>query len=405
MMLIIAVILVLTGCSTIDSKEINQKIITENLSHQVEEIDMTDESQNINTSNLQSKDVNSDIIQDGEIEVHFIDVGQGDSVLIKQGNQSMLIDAGDNKYGKTVVNYLKNEKIETLDYVIGTHPHADHIGGLDDVILAFDVKTIIMPNKIHTTKTFEDVLKAIASKGLKIKGPIVGDVYQLGQAKFTILSPNKKEYDNLNNYSISIKLEYGEKSFIFSGDNEMTGEQEIVNNGLNIKADVLKAGHHGSNTSNTDAFVDKINPDYVVIQVGEGNKYGHPNADIVDKFKSKGIEVYRNDIHGTVIVKSDGQNISFDTTKGEVPKTSLPPKQISKDKGKPEENTFTQEPAEGSQLGEHMAATLIGTRTTKKLHRSDCRHVPKEDNRVYFDNFKQAINDGYEPCKVCKPVE
>lgn len=341
--------------------------------------------------------IDADGVVEGVLEVHFIDVGQGDAMLIKQGSHSMVIDAGDNHYGDTVVDYLRQENIKNVDYVIGTHPHADHIGGLDDVINTFGVKSVILPNKIHTTKTFEDVLKAIESKGLKITTPVVGKQYELGQAKFTILAPNGSGYSNLNEYSVSIIIEFGDNSFVLTGDTETKGEQEIVNNGLKLDADVMKAGHHGSNTSNTDKFLDRVNPDYVVIQVGEGNKYNHPDKDIMDKFEQRGIQIYRNDLHGSIVAISDGTNIKFTTRKGETPpKTTkvenpvvktLPPKTESvKD--------VTTVP---------VTSAFVGTKTTKVFHKADCRHVAKSKNRQEFGNVSEALNAGYRACKTCNP--
>lgn len=256
-----------------------------------------------------------DFSESTDLEVHFIDVGQGDSILIKQGGSSMLIDAGDNGYGKTVVNYLNANNIQKLDYVIGTHPHADHIGGLDDVINTFDIGKVIMPKVTSNTKTFEDVITAIRNKGLKITTPVVGDTFELEGAKFTILGPNSEKYGNLNNYSVVVKLEYGENSFLFTGDVEALAEKEVLDNGLNIKADVLKVAHHGSDTSNTDVFLNKVNPKYAVIQVGENNRYKHPDNIVLERLKARNITTYRNDLNGTVLAISDGNIISFKTEK------------------------------------------------------------------------------------------
>ncbi len=245
------------------------------------------------------------------LEVHYIDVGQGDSILIKKGQKAMLIDAGDNGYGTLVVNYLKNQGVKRLDYVIGTHPHSDHIGGLDDVINSFDIGKVIMPNVLHTTKTFEDVLLAIKNKNLTITTPKVGDKYDLGGAQFTILGPNSLKYSNLNNYSVALRLVNGANSFMFTGDAEALAENEIVASGLNLKSDLLKVGHHGSNTSTSDVFLNKVNPKFAVIPVGTGNRYDHPDRSVIDKLTAKGIKIYRNDINGTIIATSDGETLQI----------------------------------------------------------------------------------------------
>ncbi len=203
----------------------------------------------------------------------------------------MLIDAGDNQYEQTVVNYLKQNKVSKLDYVIGTHPHADHIGGLDAIINAFDIEKVIMPKVTHTSKTFEDVIVAIKNKGLKITTPHTGDTYTLGDAKFTIVAPNSSSYDNLNNYSVVLNLKHGSNSFLFTGDAENISENEILNKNYDIKADVLKVGHHGSNSSTSTEFLKAVNPKYAVIQVGENNKYGHPHAEVIDRLQQHNIEI------------------------------------------------------------------------------------------------------------------
>lgn len=250
------------------------------------------------------------------LEVHFIDVGQGDSILIKKGNESMLIDAGDNGKGEIVVNYLNDQNITSLKYVIATHPHADHIGGMADVLNNFDVERIIMPNAINNTKTFENLLDTIADKGLKIREAKSGDRYELNGASFVILAPNAETYQDLNNYSVVVKLTNGNNSYLFTGDAEALSEKEIIDAyNYMIKSDVLKLGHHGSTTSTSEEFFNMVNPKYGVITVGEGNTYGHPHREIIGLLEENQIEIYRTDLHGSIISISDGENIIFKTTK------------------------------------------------------------------------------------------
>ncbi|HHY77026.1 MAG TPA: MBL fold metallo-hydrolase [Clostridiales bacterium] len=246
------------------------------------------------------------------LQVHFIDVGQADCIFIKTDDKTMLIDAGNNADSKTVVEYIKSQNIDKLDFVVGTHPHEDHIGGLDAVIESFDIGTIYMPRAMNTTKTFEDVLNAISKKGLKVTTPVSGTTVYFGKASFTILAPNSDNYDELNNYSIVIKLNHGNNSFMFTGDAEEISEKEMINKDYDLSADVLKVAHHGSNTSTTEEFLDKVNPQYAVICVGKDNKYGHPHKETIDLLNKKGIKIYRTDESGTIIAFSDGKSIYFE---------------------------------------------------------------------------------------------
>ena len=248
------------------------------------------------------------------IEIHFIDVGQGDSILIETSDASMLIDAGENNKGTVVINYLKAQSIEKLDYVIGTHPHSDHIGGLDTVIKSIPVDNIILPPVSHTTQTYEEVLEAIEDADLQITMPVVGDKYTLGPATFTIIAPNSDDYQNLNNYSVGIKLTYGNNSFVFTGDAEALAEKEMLKNGLDLSADVFKLAHHGSNTSNSVDFLDEVDPTFAIISAGIDNEYGHPHSEVLQELSLRNTRLYRTDLQGTVVFTSDGKTISVNTS-------------------------------------------------------------------------------------------
>ena len=252
----------------------------------------------------------------GTLKVSYIDVGQADSILIQQGSSSMLIDAGNNEDSNTVKNYISNQGITKLDYVIGTHPHEDHIGGMDYIINSFKIGKIYMPKATANTKTFRDVASAIKGKGLKVTAPVVGQIFKVGNATATILAPNSSGYEDLNNFSIVIRVTFGSSSFMFDGDGEDVSENEMLAKGLNVSADVLKVGHHGSNSSTTEAFLNKVNPKYAVISVGKDNSYGHPHKSTMDKLKAKGIKVYRTDENGTIVATSNGKNITFNTKPG-----------------------------------------------------------------------------------------
>lgn len=249
-----------------------------------------------------------------DIKIHYIDVGQGDSELIQIDGKNILIDAGtsDNK----AYNYLKSLGVTTLDYVIATHPHEDHIGAMDNIINDLNVGVFYSPKVTATTKTYENMINALKSKSLKLTVPKVGDQLTIGNASLTFLAPNSETYEDLNNYSIVVKLKYGNNSFLFDGDAEDVSEGEILAKQLDIQADVLKIGHHGSNSSTSADFLSKVNPKYAVIEVGKENDYGHPTQGTMDKLKAANIQVYRTDENGTIIATSNGTDITFSTQPG-----------------------------------------------------------------------------------------
>lgn len=247
------------------------------------------------------------------MEVHYIDVGQGDSTLVICGSHGMLIDAGGNDKGSYVWKYLLDQGIGTdvsLDYVIGTHKDEDHIGGMDVILTKFDCGTVFLGKSTKSTRTYEDVVNAAFYKNYSLAMPQVGSTYMLGDASFTIVAPNG-DYKDENNCSIGIRLVYGSTRFLFMGDAESESEQDTLQNGLDLSADVYKVSHHGSSTSTTDEFLQAVSPKYCVISCGAGNSYGHPHIETIEKLQLAGVEIYRTDENGTVVAVSDGKNISF----------------------------------------------------------------------------------------------
>lgn len=252
-----------------------------------------------------------------ELSVHFIDVGQGDCTLIMCEGHNMLIDAGESDQGKKVVEYLKAQNISRLDYVIGTHPHSDHIGGLRAVVES-DIKIdkIIMPKipdeQVPTSYTYTKLLKAIINKGLTVTKADDSE-FDLGCAVINTYTP-KKVYKNLNDYSVATKITHGGNSFLITGDLGKQSEKELINRGCNLSAKVLQAGHHGSRESSTKQFLGKVNPSYAVIQCGAGNSYGHPHDEALERIGKYAEKIYRNDKDGTIVFESDGKgmNINFE---------------------------------------------------------------------------------------------
>lgn len=272
---------------------------------------------NTTSKNGEKPQTQSSNISKGQLKVHYINVGQGDGILIEQGDHNMLIDAGTNEDEKLMVDYLHKEGIKHVDYVVGTHPHEDHIGGMDSVIKNFDIGTVYMPKITATTNTFADVINALKSKNLKITSPIAGSTFKLGDADCEILAPNNSKYTDPNDYSIVIKLTYGSNKFLFEGDAEALSEKEILSKGFDLSVDVLKLGHHGSRTSTSNEYLDKVNPKYAVVSCGKDNDYGHPHDVTMKKLEKKKIPLYRTDESGTIICTSDGKNINFNVKPGD----------------------------------------------------------------------------------------
>ena len=243
------------------------------------------------------------------LRVNYIDVGQGDSIFIELPNkETMLIDAGEAYEADNVINYIKNLGISKIDYIVGTHPHTDHIGGLEEVINTFDVGSIYMPKATSTSKTYLDLLTTISDKGLKVKnaksGVVVLDENDL---KLEFIAPNSDSYSELNNYSAVLKLTYLDNKFLFMGDAETLSEDEVT---CDVDADVIKVGHHGSDSSSSVEFVKKVSPEYAIIMVGEGNSYNHPYQSIIDRYLGVGAKVLRTDLDGNIVCDSDGVDVS-----------------------------------------------------------------------------------------------
>lgn len=248
------------------------------------------------------------------LKVHYLDVGQGDSIFIElPNNETMLIDAAESYQSENIINYLKNLNYQKIDYVIGTHPHTDHIGGLKDIINTFEIGKIFMPKVVSTTKTYESLLMAIKDKNLKINTAKVGtSIIDTDALKINILAPNNSIYTELNNYSVVTKITYGTTKFLFMGDAEKLSENEIKEN---VTADVIKIGHHGSNTSSSIDFIKKVNAKYGIISVGLNNKYNLPKEETITNWENSGTKIYLTSTNGTIRASSDGTNIKIESEK------------------------------------------------------------------------------------------
>ncbi len=245
-----------------------------------------------------------------QLEVHFLDIGQGDATLITCDGCAMLVDAGNNNKGTQVQSYLESQNITKLDYVIGTHPDADHIGGLDVIITKFPPQKLFLPDYEKDTKTYEEVIRAAAYRRVKVTHPKAGKVYELGDAQFTMVGPVKK-YSAANDNSICFLLEHGENRFLFTGDAEEEAEQDMLDSGADLGADVYKVPHHGSRTATTASFFQTVRPLYAVISCGDDNSYGHPHAEVLNRLRAAGTQMFRTDDQGTIVAVSDGTDIVF----------------------------------------------------------------------------------------------
>ena len=248
-----------------------------------------------------------------DLVIHYLDVGQGDSIFIElPQKKSMLIDASTGAYGEGIADYIEDKGYSKIDYLVATHPHADHIGGMEDMVEEFEIGEIYMPRASTTTKTYKNLLTAIKKKGNKINTAKAGvSIYSGSGINIQILAPNSTSYEDLNNYSVVIKLTYGKKSFLFMGDAEMLSEDEIT---ADVSADILKVGHHGSSTSTSEDFINRVNPEYAVISCGKDNSYGHPHKETMATLKKYDVEVLRTDTMGTIIATTDGTDLEI--TKG-----------------------------------------------------------------------------------------
>lgn len=328
-----------------------------------------------------------------KLEVHFIDVGQGDCTLVLCDGHAMLIDAGDDSQGTKVQKYIQNLGIDTLEYVIGTHPDADHIGGLDVILTKFDCNTIIFPDIKSDTMAYKRVMETIRYKGYSVTGPEISKTYSLGDAVITVLGPVGTYEEESNNYSIALKVSYGENSFVFLGDAEEEAQLDILQSKADVSADVLKAGHHGSSDSANAVFTNAVNPEYAVISCSKGNDYGHPHARTLKLFRELGIQVFRTDEQGTVTAVSDGSTITW----------SCEPSKSWQAGTFKESNGLT---GNAEAEDERIDAKYILNTNSLKFHRPECESVldMNKRNRQGCDLSREEIIDmGYIPCNRCRP--
>lgn len=395
-----------------------------------------------------------------DLSIHFIDVGQGDATLIVCDGHSMLIDAGDNTKGTTIQLYLSKQGVKKLDYLVLTHPDADHIGGADVIITKFDIDHIFMTDYPEDTKTYKEVLDALKQKSESWSAPAVGDEFVLGDATFTVLAP-LNTYGNSNDSSIALMLCHGDNKFLFTGDCSENAEDDLIAGTQNLSADVYQVGHHGSRYSSSQALMDAVSPTYAVVSCGENNSYGHPSAEVLNRLRAMGIQVFRTDEQGSIVATSDGTDITWNCAPSDTWKagestmsasasaqnssanvtgsssTGNSSKQAAASAGSAaasntqdasttdhtsDSDTQSSDSTDAASSGAASsggadsvpsgdtgsgtsqfetgtspgAGLYIGNKNNGKLHRSTCHKLPKNENQAIFDTREEAVAAGYD---------
>ena len=310
------------------------------------------------------------------LTVHFIDVGQADCALLECSGEYMLIDGGNQEDGQLVVSYLEQQGVEELAALVCTHAHEDHVGGLPSVLAVYPTNAVYAPTKTYSSKVFDSFLYYADQQRQEVILPNPGDTFSLGDAQVQVLGPTQS-YADPNDTSIILRVDHGENSFLFTGDMEVGAENDMLDywndTGL-FDVDVLKVGHHGSETSTGYRFLNAVMPTYGVISVGEDNSYGHPHEEPLSRLNQAGVVILRTDQLGHIIATSDGSEITF---------------------------RWENQNAQPEDVEAAEAITYVGNKNSKKLHTQDCGSLPKEENRVYFDSYDEAIEAGYTPCSSC----
>ncbi len=304
------------------------------------------------------------------LKVHFVDVGQGDCIFVELPEQKcMLIDCGEYEYADTVTEYIKKLGYTAIDYVVATHPHTDHMGGMSAIIKEFELANFYMPDAAHDTDQFDKMLDAVANSGCNAEYAYAGKtIFDYSGAKAVFLAPYGKNYKDLNDYSAVLKLTYKDSSFIFTGDAEENSEKRMLANGVDLQADVLKCGHHGSSSSTTESFFKEVNPKYAVITAGKNNSYGHPHIETIALLEHYNVEYYRTDECGTVIISTDGKSYAVEKIKTDISNTA--------------------------------DYQVYRTKNGKRYHKDGC------DSLSYTripTTIEEAKSLGLTPCKACRP--
>ncbi len=370
-------------------------------------------SVNASDENVQS----TAIPANGTLEVHYIDVGQADCSLIKlPDGYNVLIDSGNRGDNEYITEYLKNQGVSHIDVAIGTHHHEDHIGSMRNILANFDVDKILLPEGDFDSMVYTNMLYAIEENEVEEIRPTDDYSFTLGSAQFLVIPPKSDYNGDPNNISLVCKMDYGSRSFLFTGDIEQERESDILSGGYDLNSDVLKVAHHGSRTSSSEEFLRAVSPEVAVIQVGEGNDYGLPNDETLEKLSDLGAKVYRNDYLGDIVVRTDGETIEVDyggnndiievdggqdNGTSNIKKTETPTPEsggTESDADIPENSGVSSQESSDTDVS---GACYIGNKNTKVFHSPSCGSLPNDENRVYFESREEAEESGFRGHKNC----
>ena len=355
------------------------------------------------------------VLAEEEFELHVLDVGQGQSVMIQADEHYILIDGGGRSTSSYVVSYLKQQGIEALDCIVLSHYEEDHMGGIIGVLSVFPCSVFLAPPYAGTGDLYQSLAVSTLSNGCGILHPEPGFEFSLGDAVFRVIGPQRTDYTTDNDLSLCVTIQYGVVRAIICGDAQHDSETDLVNSDENLKADIYVVNHHGSSTSSMDAFLEQVSPRYAIISCGKDNGYGHPSMETIQRLQNLNITMFRTDLQGEIIAYSDGADIWFneepceDWSAGDGIITFTPPAEETGEvndisrfhEADPEIDENTEANAEQEQEFQYVCNT-----NTKKFHKPNCSSVSqmKETNRLYTSlSREELIAEGYKPCGSCKP--
>lgn len=425
-----ALLLLLSGCGAAsDGQAVRQQAALSGgalQDGQMPELQIAEQQENGEASTAGTEGQREEQMPDGTLSVTFLDVGQGNAVLVEQGGAYMLIDGGNRDYSSFVVSYLKEQGVEELAYVIASHYDADHLNGVVGALHAFSCGQVLAPDYVTDTRVYESFERVIKEQDIALAYPAVGDTYTLGDASFTVVCPKAYDPKEDNDNSVGIRLVYGDTSFLICGDAGKAEEQAMLDSGVTLESDVYLASHHGSEGSSSEAFMRAVSPSAVVISAGAGNSYGHPTRTVLNRVKACGAALYRTDLQGTITVTSDGTSLSWsvDATQDyrDGDEVAAGAADITGTSGTADtadsaaqasvaaDTAGSAAQASGGETAAGGTADVTGeyvlNTNTKKFHRPSCSSVAQmspENKAAFSGSREELIAAGYDPCKRCNP--